>query len=91
MRTLFLALLLTLASAGAAGAQERVRTGPLPSAAAPAAPVARGGSVPARVRGAVKVTARSIGAPAKGARASAAVRGGALPQPPRVKRPASRP
>jgi hypothetical protein len=57
MRTLFFALLLTLAFAGSAGAQQQVRTGSLPAATA-----ARGTGrpVPARVVRQAKSTARPL-------------------------------
>lgn len=87
MRTLFLALLLTLAFAGSARAQERVRTGPLPAAAA-AAPRA-GRPVPARIVRQPRATTRAVMRDAK-ARLQAAA-GGARTAPPRpAKRPAPR-
>jgi hypothetical protein len=86
MRTLFLAVLLTLAFAGSARAQEQVRTGPL--RAVPAAAPRAGRPVPARVVRQAKSTSRSVvqrakpslvtGTPANRSRG------------PRVKRPAPR-
>lgn len=86
MRTLFLAILLTLACAGSARAQERVRTGPLPAATA-AAPRA-GRPVPARVTRQARTPARAMVA---GLKARLQVAPGArMPPAPRVKRPAPR-
>lgn len=87
MRTLFLAFALTVGFAGAAGAQEPVRTGEL-RAAAPA--VAGTVPAPSGITGRVK---RGVAAPrakaAPGVRAS--VQAAPRRQPaPRVKRPAPR-
>jgi hypothetical protein len=86
MRTLFLALLLTLTFAGSARAQERVRTGPLPAATA-AAPRA-GRPVPARIVRQPRATVRAVMLAAKARLQTAA---GARTAPPRpAKRPAPR-
>lgn len=92
MRTLFFAVLLTLAFAGPAQAQQRVRTGPLRPAAAARA-TAR--AVPDRVVRQAKVQARTVGVRAKAgpARPSAAAQDGRSVRrqhAPRVKRPAPR-
>jgi hypothetical protein len=89
MRTLFFAVLLTLAFAGSAQAQQRVRTGPLrPAAAAPAAARA----VPDRVVRQAKVQARTVVGRAKAGLSAAAQDGRTVRRQhaPRVKRPAPR-
>lgn len=86
MRTLFFALALTAAFAGSAGAQERVRTGDLPAAAAQA-PAPR--ATPARVSEQAKGLRGSSSKAAPGVRASVSSARGARPMPARVKRPAA--
>ena len=83
MRTLYFALLLTLAFAGSAGAQQQVRTGSLPAVAAARG---KGRPVPARVVRQAKSTARPL------VRGVKAVSGPAAPRPlaRRTKRPAPR-
>ena len=93
MRTLFFAVLLTLAFAGSAQAQQRVRTGPLRPAAEARATTR---AVPDRVVRQTKVQARTVVARAKGGLAaslSAAAQDGRSVRrqhAPRVKRPAPR-
>lgn len=86
MRTLFFALLLTLACAGSARAQEQVRTGALPAARA-AAP-RQGRPVPARVARQARTPVRAMLHSIKtGLQAAPAAR---TPPAPRAKRPAPR-
>lgn len=87
MRTLFFALVLTAAAAGSAGAQERVRTGDLPAAAAQAAPATR--ATPARVSDQAKSLRGSSSKAAPGVRASVSSGRGTRAMPARVKRPAA--
>jgi hypothetical protein len=84
MRTLLMALLLTLAFAGSAGAQEQVRTGSL--RAAPAAAPRAGRPVPARVARQAKATTRSLIPGAKAALVARPAVGRAVTR--RAKRPA---
>lgn len=93
MRTLFFAVLLTLAFAGSAQAQQRVRTGPLRPAAEARGP---GRAVPDRAVRQAKVQARALVGRAKAGPAAsvsgAAQDGRAVRRQhgPRVKRPAPR-
>ncbi|HEX6037534.1 hypothetical protein [Longimicrobium sp.] len=90
MRTLFLTLALSVTAAGAARAQEPVRTGALPAASAQPAPAPASRALPAGMAGRVH-QGPAAAAPAKAATGARASVSRARRQPtPRVKRPAPR-